>query len=360
VQALVVAVRATGLLLLLYHAQFPNNNEVRTMTQHVSIISFLAAFIIAVFGALEASAQAANLYASYLYNSTIHAFGPTGSDLGTFGNTGGEYPEGVAFDTHGNLYVVNSNPPGTIHKFGPSGADLGTIVNGTVLGSPIGIAIDSLDNLYVSDINTHTIRKFGPTGADQGIFASMGLSTPYGLAFDSSGILYVADHGIRPATIHKFSPSGASLGSFGSLSDADGVAFDSHGILYVTDYDNNTIYKFSQTGVDLGVFANTGMNHPDGLAFDSEGNLYVANDGVGYVPTTYANTIHKFGPAGEDLGTFANTGSGTGPEWIAFSPVPELSTFTLAGCGMLIVTLSLFGRRRRIKLQTSLHHGQLT
>ncbi len=96
--------------------------------------------------------QAANLYASYLYNSTIHAFGPTGTDLGTFGNTGGIYPEGVAFDTHGNLYVVNSNPPGTIHKFGPSGADLGTIVNGTVLGSPIGIAIDSLDNLYVSDI----------------------------------------------------------------------------------------------------------------------------------------------------------------------------------------------------------------
>src|ERR1700687_4078106 len=95
--------------------------------------SFLAANIIAALISFGTIANAVNLYVDYFYTSTVNVFDPSGTDLGTFGNTGGQYPEGVAFDSHGNLYVANSGAGiGTysIHKFGPTGTNLGTFASG--------------------------------------------------------------------------------------------------------------------------------------------------------------------------------------------------------------------------------------
>ncbi len=83
-----------------------------------------ATLVVATWGSLEASAPAGNLYVSD--GSTIHEFGPTGADLGTFVSTGLSSPRGLAFDSSGNLYVANGS---TIHEFSPSGADLGTFAS---------------------------------------------------------------------------------------------------------------------------------------------------------------------------------------------------------------------------------------
>ena len=68
--------------------------------------------------------------------NSVHEFGPTGTDLGTFPTAGLNKPESLAFDSSGDLYVSNSsdaagspnfgNP--NIHKFGPTGTDLGLFV----------------------------------------------------------------------------------------------------------------------------------------------------------------------------------------------------------------------------------------
>jgi hypothetical protein len=80
------------------------------------------------------------------------------------------------------------------------------------LTSPDGLAFDSAGNLFVSSSDFNTIRKFTPGGAGS-LFAS-GLSGPIGLAFDSAGNLYSANLGpydgqnFKNGYIEKFTPSG--------------------------------------------------------------------------------------------------------------------------------------------------------
>ena len=78
---------------------------------------------------------------------------------------------------------------------------------------PFGIAVDSVNNVYVGDYNNQVIRKITPTGVvttlagvagSSGIADGMGTAArfinPAGIAIASSGTLYVADsynHEIR-------------------------------------------------------------------------------------------------------------------------------------------------------------------
>ena len=70
---------------------------------------------------------------------------------------------------------------------------------------PYGIAIDSTNNLYVTDSENHRIRKITPGGNVTTIAGSTGdyadgqgtaaqFNRPYGITIDSSDNLYVADY----------------------------------------------------------------------------------------------------------------------------------------------------------------------
>lgn len=298
-------------------------------------------------GALGSIAEAANLYASFDDENTVHAFSPTGIDLGVFASAGLDQPTGIAFDSNGNLYVASFHN-NTIQKFGPTGNHLGVFAN-TGLSAPVGIAFDSSGNLYAANFIGGSIHKFGPTGTDLGFFAFTG-KTPVALAFNTNGNLYVSD-GIQnfsggsivsSTSVRVLSPTGNLLDTFNEQaghSTPIGLAFDSNGDLLVADLDTSTINKFSPDGAALGTFASTGLNGPGGLAFDSSGNLFVANLGN--------NTIHKFGPTGTDLGTFAGAPFGTRPLFLAFAPVPEPSSLTLVGAAVLIIGGFRVLRRRR-------------
>jgi DNA-binding beta-propeller fold protein YncE len=71
---------------------------------------------------------------------------------------------------------------------------------------PIGMTIDSNDNLYVADCSAHNIRKISQSGdvttyagvaqsagEVNGAMASAKFNCPRGLSFDEQGNLYVAD-----------------------------------------------------------------------------------------------------------------------------------------------------------------------
>src|SRR5436309_9489492 len=86
-----------------------------------------------------------------------------------------------------DLYVSNSGGP--IYRFTPGGVQ-STFASG--LSSPEGLAFDSAGNLFVADrVANGTINEFTPGGA-RSIFAS-GLSYPEGLAFDNAGNLFATD-----------------------------------------------------------------------------------------------------------------------------------------------------------------------
>src|SRR5262249_32953085 len=155
---------------------------------------------------------------------TIFKFTPDGERIAfgsVPGTTGDNEPQpnwGLTFDTAGNLYAADGGAQ-TIYKFAPNGA------RSVFLGPsafdpsvyPVGLAFDSHGNLFVSTnvlsnfSGNDTIIKFTPSGM-KSTFAT-GLSFPRGLAFDSSGNLFVAEvkqaELNQPGDILMFYPDGA-------------------------------------------------------------------------------------------------------------------------------------------------------
>ena len=292
------------------------------------IRSILTAGAAMLFGLLAAPVRADILYVSSLASHTIKTLPP-----------GGVSPLGLAFDSVGNLYVANGS---TIEKFTPGGV---RSIFASGLNNLTGLAFDTLGNLYVaSSIGTvDTIMKFTPSGV-RSVF-TYNVYRPRSLAFDGAGNLYVANLN----SILIFDPRGVERPFVGSgLIVPTGLAFGIDGNLYVVDAATAAILKFNNSGVGS-VFASTGSvvdYYPSGLAFDSADNLYVANFGEG--------SIREFTPSGVSL-PFGTSGL-VQPTSLAFTndagvPIyphlpqfPEPSTWAMLALGLPALLAS---RRRK-------------
>ncbi len=251
-------------------------------------------------------------------------------------------PVGVVMDKAGNLYIVSQNkikkisPSGVISDFVGSGSIGATDGAGTAANfyNPLGLAIDAHDNLYVADELNNKIRKVSPLGVvttlagsgtmasidGQGILASFYM--PNSLAIDALNNIYVSDMGSR--IIRKISPSGAVTSFAGSGRDLTvngtglaasfhhvyGLALDKSANLFVCE-EYATIRKISPAGV-VTTFAGNGssgsadgigsearFNSPIGLTIDKYDNLYVTD--------TYNYKIRKITPEAV-VSTFAGNG----------------------------------------------------
>ncbi len=243
---------------------------------------------------------------------SIHDVGGATSDITTFSAgaastfaSGLNAPNGLAFDSSGNLYVANSGD-GTVSKVDAEG-EVSTFASGFT--DPVGLAFDTAGDLYVSyGENAGAIGQVTPSGVVS-VFAdyNTGLYYPDGLAFDSSGNLYAANWGW--GTVTRLTPTGAATTlpyDFGGIDNATGLAFDGSGNLYVSNSYNGTVSKVSTGGV-VTVFA-AGFSFPAALAFDSSGNLYVVNAGN--------DTVSMVTPDGV-MSTFVSSGLDQ-PDGLAF------------------------------------------
>jgi sugar lactone lactonase YvrE len=238
------------------------------------------------------------------------------------------------------LYV--SMDDSTIVSFDTTGNNGSTIAatkavfTSTNLSLPQGLAFDSTGNLYAANVGDDTISKFNSSGAYLSNITT-NLNGPIGLAFDSTGNLYAAN--LYNSTISKFNSSGAYLSNITTnLNGPIDLAFDSSDNLYAANYNNNSISKFDSAGTFLSQI-NSNLSNPAGLAFDSSGNLYAANYNN--------NSISKFNSAGTFL-TSWSTGSAI-PNYLAFKPVtvPEPSTYALATIATGV--MAYLARRRKAR-----------
>ncbi len=285
---------------------------------------------------------AADILYVTLGNNTIVSYDTTGNvgstiaaSVATFISSNLSNPQGLAFDSTGNLWVGNVGNS-LISKFNASG---GNVISYNINGfTAKGLAFDSTDNLYVAFLSNN-IGKFGFSGETMisQSYISSNLNGPVGLAFDSTGNLYAANAG--DSTISKFNASGGYISNITSnLSAPQGLAFDSTGNLYAANARDNTISKFSSSG---GYISNitSNLSAPYGLAFDSSGNLYAANNDN--------RTISKYDSSGNFL-TSWSTGSYV-PAFLAFKPVtvPEPSTYALAAIATGV--MAYLARRRKAR-----------
>lgn len=241
-----------------------------------------------------------------------------GSDDGAQGSTDGtgtsasfKYPNGLAVDMSGNVYVADYGN-NRIRKISPTG--LATTL--TAASNPADIVIDGTGNLFFTDFNGGAVDKLTPGGVLT-TFAT-GFNQPYGIAIGAAGNLYVADQ--LNSEIKKITPTGivtvvagTALSSFpaapvnGPAASATfhfpaGVAIDASGNLYVADTNDNMIRKITPGGVvstlagsgSAGSADGTGVaasfSGPTGITVDIGGNVYVADKNN--------HIIRKITPAG--------------------------------------------------------------
>ncbi len=151
---------------------------------------------------------------------------------------------------------------------GTSGSTNGTGASAR-FNFPQGIATDRSGNLYVADTNNHTIRRITPagvvttfagtagsSGSTNATGASARFSSPSAIAVDATGTIYVADNGTN--LIRKITPAGAvttiggstatpyfaeGTGSVARFNEPIAIGVDRDGAVYVVDSGNNVVMK---------------------------------------------------------------------------------------------------------------------
>lgn len=185
--------------------------------------------------------------------------------------------QSVAVDGSGNVYIADASnrrirkvaPGGVVTSIAGTGVEGfsgdGGLATSAAIGRPEGLAFDSVGNLYFADSSKERIRKIDTNGiittiAGNGIAGFTGdggqavgaeLGTPLAVAIDAANNVYIADADNN--RVRKVTPGGV-----------------------ITTFAGNGSGGFSGDG---GQATNAAMNIPSGLAFDASGNLYIADAG---------------------------------------------------------------------------------
>jgi len=247
-------------------------------------------------------------------------------------------PNNLCFDSNGVIFVADRNNSvirkienGVVSLFAGSPGVIGS-TNGTGSNArfyfPQGLAFDSNGNLYVSDSANHLIRKITPGGVvttftGSGFGSTNGGPTvakfknPNGLSFDTAGNMYVAD--ATNNMIRKVDTNGNvttfagqttsgytnANGTAAQFKGPQGLVFDSQSNLFVTDQSNYAIRKITPAG-DVTTFAgafpassgttdgngtNAQFNFPINIAIDSRGNIFICDQ--------WTSQVRKITPAAD-------------------------------------------------------------
>jgi sugar lactone lactonase YvrE len=304
------------------------------------------------------------------------------------------FPSGVAEDSFGNLFIADTGN-NTIRMMSPDGT-VSTIAGTGVFGFsngpgttarfafPGAIAIDSDDNIYVTDIFNHAIRMLtrptvaglpwivstiagdGVAGYADETGSNARFNQPRGLILDEEDHILVADAGNH--CIRKVTPSGAvttfsGTGSPGATNGAAalaefnapfGVALDNAHNLYVADRGNHRIRKIDGTGMvttlaggTQGFTDGTGsaaqFNAPIALTIDQDNNLL-------YVADEFNHAIRKvttLGPNGvvETVAGLGSSGMANGNSAVALFHCPTGLLFDQNGNLVVVDTQNHLLRR---------------
>ncbi len=260
-------------------------------------------------------------------SGTITTLAGTGNGAYRFSGDGGpatnaslNYPDGVAVDGAGNLYIadalnnrIRKVANGTISTVAGNGnvglsgdrgpatsASLELSLVGNIAG---GVTADSAGNVYIADTFNREVREVS-NGTIASVTAQGEFNFPEGVAADSAGNLYIADTSfsriqkVSGGTVTTVAGAGNGSANHGFSGDGgpattallyypEGVALDSAGNLYIADsangrvrvVSNGTITTVAGGGTNAGDGgpAISAMLHPNGVAVDSSGNLYIAD-----------------------------------------------------------------------------------
>ncbi len=173
----------------------------------------------------------------------------------------GWQPLGLAFDANGYLYVTDlSGPSEKVLVIDRAATVVRTLGENDGLSFPNGVAVDGAGNVYVSDSNNGRVLMYDTSGtlrAQVGRGSGEGnLGLPRGLAVDGQGRVFVADTTGQGVFLYRAPSSGDRLLQFlgyvggegvsdGTFQYPNSVAVDARGRVYVADTFNNRVQIWS-------------------------------------------------------------------------------------------------------------------
>lgn len=229
-------------------------------------------------------------------------------------------PNGIAVSDDGSVLYVSDRAQGAVFVFDFSKKTflkVGAAKGESGLDWPMGVALDGEQNIYVVEQGKKAITVFDPNGKQIRSFTDPSLVRPTGIAIDRERKrLYVADaaHTLsKDQSVKIFSLDGKLIGKLGGeKGDAPGhfnvptyVWVDTDGDVYVTDTMNCRVQAFSPAGEYLRSYGERGdaygqFSRPKGVALDSFHNVYV-------VDSAWSN-VQIFNPQGQILLFFGGRG----------------------------------------------------
>ena len=216
------------------------------------------------------------------------------SSIGSEGDGPGQFQEPyyIAIDRNDNIYVASQHK---LQKFNRNGEFVKSVGSGSwgskpgEFYSPCGVRVHQ-NRVYVCDLHNGRIQlfdlelsfitSFDTKGSGQGQF-----DRPSDLAFDSQGNIYVSEYG--NSRVQVVDPNGHYVRQFdnkrgpGELNCPEGIQI-AHDCVYVSDCDNHRIAVFQLSGAFLTSFGKGGNGRgefrcPRGIMFDCNGFLYVCD-----------------------------------------------------------------------------------
>jgi tripartite motif-containing protein 71 len=213
----------------------------------------------------------------------------------SFGPSVIQYPNGLASDSNGNIYVAQGDGSNSSLQILNSSLSSTGSINSygvTAFGNLDGVAVNSAGTtIYAVDSANNAVYEFTSGGATVTSWSSYGstsFSSPEGIAVDGSGNVYVAD--TYNNEVEEFTSAGATItewagGEVPFLEPSAVAATISTGpvtTLYVADAGKKLVQIFSNSS-PVTSWSTVPNSDVFGIAVDSSLNVYVADAGNGLV-----------------------------------------------------------------------------
>jgi gluconolactonase len=197
--------------------------------------------------------------------------------------------EGPAFDSKGNLYVVNFQKDGTIGQVSKDG-DVEKFIDlpeGSIANS---IQFNSKGEMFLADFNAHNILKVDMTTKAISVFAhDSAFNQPNDICINKQDQIFASDPNWKDSTgkIWRIDPSGSTTLLADSMGTTNGIVLSPDDkILYVNESVQKNVWAFdvvdgALTNKRLLIqFDDYGL---DGMKCDEIGNIYITRYDQGVI-----------------------------------------------------------------------------
>jgi len=186
-------------------------------------------------------------------------------------------PKGLALDAKGNLYVANlgaAGSNGSVTMYNASYVQKKVFFAG--LTNPTGVAFDSRGNMYVSNLGSFTVTLYDSKGNLLSNTITDGIQSPEGIAVDSLDDIWVNN---AFTDITMYSPYLNKIASSTPGTNIDSFAV--HGPWYVFGVDAGALAlpagEVLTNGGTAGESIYPSIDPIQGVAFDAKGDYYVCH-----------------------------------------------------------------------------------